>query len=357
MLLTKEVEIGLSSINIKHFENLGYKLPKYYEVKSCKWKVKRGTKLIVPVDVLPKTSKIKVKVLCDYCIENGTETIIEKQYGNYLRGHKNGKDSCYKCRGIKVGESSILPIEMVYKLINNINYTFLKWIDEYKGTTSKFLLKCDQGHEFKTNYIHLQRGQRCPTCYHLSYKGSNVYNWKGGVRSLQIYLRQKIEYWKKESLKKYDYKCFITDKRSKNLIVHHIYNFSKIVDETLEMTQLPLYENVGLYSEKQLSVLENVCIKLHYKYGLGIPILKNLHEDFHKLYGITDNSVEQLYRFKNMYFNGNVKNNNKNIYYGTLICENEIYYLKNNQKIIPITELLLPYLNKYINCNMTNIKY
>ena len=48
-LISKEIEISLSNNNIKHYEDLGYKIPRYKD----RWgnlRVKRGTKIIVKVE-------------------------------------------------------------------------------------------------------------------------------------------------------------------------------------------------------------------------------------------------------------------------------------------------------------------
>lgn len=42
-LITKEVEVTLGVRNIRYYENLGYKIPKY-EDRNHNMRVKRGTK-------------------------------------------------------------------------------------------------------------------------------------------------------------------------------------------------------------------------------------------------------------------------------------------------------------------------
>ena len=64
MLITKEVEIVLSSINIGHFENLGYVIPRYMNNKN-KLVVKRGTTIIVKIEDLLDGSDAMVECLCD----------------------------------------------------------------------------------------------------------------------------------------------------------------------------------------------------------------------------------------------------------------------------------------------------
>ena len=48
--------------------------------------------------------------------------------------------------------------------------------------------------------------------------------------------------------------------------------FSKIVKETLDATNMPIYSEVSMYSDEQLKELEDKCIELHYQKGLVSPI-------------------------------------------------------------------------------------
>jgi len=48
-LITKELEVGVSH-SIKHYEDLGYIIPKHFN--NRKWCVKHGTKILVKVEHL-----------------------------------------------------------------------------------------------------------------------------------------------------------------------------------------------------------------------------------------------------------------------------------------------------------------
>jgi hypothetical protein len=99
MLETKEVEINLTSSVINHYENLGYEIPRYKN-SSGQLCVKKGTKIIVKVEDLPRTSLVKVDVQCDYCGKKHP-----KAYGKYLKSREIiEKDSCEDCSSIKQRE-------------------------------------------------------------------------------------------------------------------------------------------------------------------------------------------------------------------------------------------------------------
>ena len=100
MLKTKEVEVN-ACCNVKHYEDKGYYIPKN------KGSVPIGTKITVKVEDLPKGSGTIVEVLCDYCLEDGIETILKKKYCTYLYQNENAvihKDCCKKHSHVKQKE-------------------------------------------------------------------------------------------------------------------------------------------------------------------------------------------------------------------------------------------------------------
>lgn len=93
MLLTKEVEItlGSMSINISYFKKIGYDIPTYKN-KYGKFTVKPNTKILVKVEDLMPTSKVRVECECDNC-----GLIYTVGYGNYNLHNRDGKTYCKKC--------------------------------------------------------------------------------------------------------------------------------------------------------------------------------------------------------------------------------------------------------------------
>jgi len=83
MIISKEAEVTLNSANFKHFISLGYS------------NLKKGEKLIVPVEHLNKGSHSIVKVKCDVC---GKEKDL--MYRHYLKSFN--KHNIYVC-GSKCG--------------------------------------------------------------------------------------------------------------------------------------------------------------------------------------------------------------------------------------------------------------
>lgn len=92
-LITKEVEVDVSNRNKEYYKNLGYNIPEYYNVNN-KLSVKKGTKIKIKTEHLPKGSHYRVNVGCD-CDE--CNNIVNVQYKSYLHHLHDGKYYCHKC--------------------------------------------------------------------------------------------------------------------------------------------------------------------------------------------------------------------------------------------------------------------
>ena len=100
-LLTKEVKIKVHNKR-KYYEALGYKVP--LRKTRDGMKMAKNTEIIVNVKDLPKTSKYKVKVKCNYCNKE-----YELSYCKYLEHVHDGDISyCQKChsKALISGENS-----------------------------------------------------------------------------------------------------------------------------------------------------------------------------------------------------------------------------------------------------------
>ena len=75
-LLTETVEIKINNRTYKHFEDLGYEIPRHYNGKKKKWLITTGATITVKVSDLYKGSGVKVECECDCC-----HKIYTIQYG------------------------------------------------------------------------------------------------------------------------------------------------------------------------------------------------------------------------------------------------------------------------------------
>lgn len=208
---------------------------------------------------------------------------------------------CPKCGYKSMADNNKLTIEEIKSRLNIINSNIKILDDYYIDCKEKLLCRCKIcKNEWSVSWNDLANKKGCPECGLKRRSGNNNWNWKGGITPLQNYLRLRLTQWKKDSLKKYDYKCDITGKNSKKLQIHHPLNFSDILLETLEYLNLPIYPQVNLYTDVELKDIEDMCSKIHAKYGLGICLCKEEHNLFHTTYGNKNNTKEQYLKFKEM---------------------------------------------------------
>lgn len=331
MIISEWVEVNLTSGNIKYYEDLGYKMPR---VRDGHYRntIPVGTKLLVRVEDLPKGSTSnEVDVKCDYCGKP-----FKKKYAKYIKQRENSiikKDCCYDCRSLKTKEIMFLKhgvetntqipevkekmsakrrhnIQLVKNLFKEKDLLIIEEMFNYKNDRSPIYFICNNHPEEgiqDTNYMILRQGGcGCKKCRYESVTGENCHLWKGGITNLSNYLRSKVADWKLDTLKKYNFNCVLTGINDGSLVIHHLYSFSKILEEVLINTDIELYPEVNMYNENELEILKEECIRLHNKYGLGVPVVKKLHDIFHSTQGdlIIDNGEfeEFTQKYRNFEF-------------------------------------------------------
>ena len=93
MLLTKEVEVKITSNTFKYYKELGYKFEH------------TGDIITVKIEDLPKGSGAIVDVLCDFCKKN----VVKLMYKDYVRRiEKYGDSACIECKPIKTQRNNLL---------------------------------------------------------------------------------------------------------------------------------------------------------------------------------------------------------------------------------------------------------
>lgn len=103
-----------------------------------------------------------------------------------------------------------------------------------------------------------------------SSKGDKCYLWKGGINKINDDIRKSTSYlyWRKECLFRDNFTCQKTGISGGDLAVHHINNFADFPE-------------------------------LRFDINNGITLSKNEHKLFHKIYGLRNNTNEQLNEFLN----------------------------------------------------------
>ena len=165
-LITKEVEVVLSSNNIKHFENKGYELFRKKD-KRGRVRISKGTTIIIKVEDLSNGSHVKVDCECDGC-KKKLKNIIWQTYLRYVK--EDGTYYCHKCAiaGFKKW------IDFEQWCIENNRKDLLKYIinkndiNKYSYGSRKLIpMKCPKCGYIKNNVsINNLRHQgfSCPKC-------------------------------------------------------------------------------------------------------------------------------------------------------------------------------------------------
>ena len=96
MLITKEVEVTLGVRNIRYYENLGYKIPKY-EDRNHNMCVKRGTKINVKIEDLSEGSNDNIIGDVDTGIYKTAEAKQIKSEFDKITRQSQSTDECINC--------------------------------------------------------------------------------------------------------------------------------------------------------------------------------------------------------------------------------------------------------------------
>ena len=169
-MVEQKQDICINRYNARYFEKLGYTIKRD--------KDNRGRDTILPqllnvdIDDIPKCSRIKIEIVCDYCGKNFYESVV-----NYHTGHKIvNTDCCCDCIKHKILDAknekynSVSPVEISKINGTNIgrnkkyqwkdiiakceskNYTIISGILTNPRVKDKIILKCNlHNHEFETS--------------------------------------------------------------------------------------------------------------------------------------------------------------------------------------------------------------
>ena len=327
MLLSEFVEVTWTGKIKSHYVSRGYKFSKM------------GDKFVVSVNDLTNGSHIKVNVKCCGCdklvvvvwsnyvrsrkdnkymcadcaptlrrrsIENIRNLFYEKDYIPKFAEFKNGKckldyvcskhpevgvqsttvntlqESVHSCRSCvsSAVASRRTPESVVRQAFEARGYILHLNTGEYKNIQQKLKYTCrlHAHHKNVISFSNFMQGQGCPLCAN-EYRSRVLLGvrkqYKDGLTKINAYLRTSIRAWVIESFKKYGGKCCISGATADT--VHHTYPFYKIVKEAHANIGLKIKDTITEYLEsEELTNLENECIRLHYVYGLGVPLTKQI---------------------------------------------------------------------------------
>jgi hypothetical protein len=220
-------------------------------------------------------------------------------FDNFKTGYRC---PCMSQRVKKIRESEETK-EKVLNIIKESGLTFKGYNDDILFSWKSYIiLECKNGHITKNKVHNWLKYKTCKVCSQLhkieifkSRTGCKSGNWKGGLTEFRKYIKTCFKEWKKESIKRCDYKSIISGKKFD--VIHHLYSFNLIVREALDCFGIEEKEYIGDYPENTLLEISSKVNDLHYNYPFGVCLTNKEHKLFHSLYGYGNNTPDQFTEF------------------------------------------------------------
>lgn len=239
-------------------------------------------------EYLNNTSLITMRCKCG--------NLFEKNFNHF----KRGQQQCPECGKEKSRISKIkYNYEIVQESLSRKGYTLLE--NEYIDCETPMKCKCSEGHEIYIKFSHfLNNHSGCKICANNNLKGEGHWNYKGGESEVLDYFRKLLKPWKIQVLKSYNHKCFITNTK-KDCVVHHLYPFKKIVEDSCKELGLPLHRKICDYPPDDFQNLCDTILSKH-TVDIGVVLQRKVHNKFHSLYGFQNTTREQFNEFIKKYY-------------------------------------------------------
>ena len=193
-----------------------------------------------------------------------TKPVSKKARENMSKAHK-GKHQTEETRR-KISKANLGNTKCLgYKQTEE---TIRKRIESRKGYRHSEETKI----KVSKNHSHFWKGKKMSKEHRLKlsecHKGEKGSSWKGGINPINDTIRKSIEFrlWREAVFARDDFTCQKTKIKGFRINAHHIQNFSSFPE-------------------------------LRFKIDNGITLSKKSHQEFHKIYGIKNNTQEQLKEF------------------------------------------------------------
>lgn len=217
--------------------------------------------------------------------------LFEKDFNHF----KRGQTRCTKCGAESSRQSKFkYDLESVKDILSKRGYTLLE--NEYINCQTPLKCRCSRGHTTNIVFNQFLAGcSGCKICAYINQSGENSNLYKGGESEVLDDLRKSLKEWKLKILKKYNYECLLTNSK-KDLVVHHLKSFRTIFLESCEELNLPVHKKIKDYELGKYKQLKDL---IHSKHTLeeGVVLQRKVHQKFHAIYGVFDNTEEQFKEF------------------------------------------------------------
>jgi len=214
----------------------------------------------------------EIHYICSKCGMNAI-------YSNFIHLRERNSDClCREC--IKKGftEKRRLPESDVRQWFLDRNSELLS---PYEGIDSEIIYKCSncgvsaKGHSF---YNFRSRNSKClcRVCRKIFVSGENNNFWSLTLddnkrQSFRKYNNPWYLPWKKAVLREHNYTCTITGENKGDIVIHHLYNWADFPEQRVFLSN-------------------------------GVVIRRDLHKEFHEIYGRRNNTPEQFMEFVERYY-------------------------------------------------------
>lgn len=272
-----------------------------YGFSYVKEKIEEKNCTLISKEYVNTKEQIEIKYFCGH---------IEKtSFGSFLAAKFN---LCKKCVSEKLRELERISYEKeLFKMIESMKFHSASFPNGYKNRLSYIEYFCEKNHHNRKKVREFLKSKTCIECVKIkvseSLRGDKSSFWKGGenYKYISAYFKKSISQWKRDSAKAGNYLCRITGKRME--VIHHLYNFRKILSDALFELSLPVHDNVSKYTQEELSLIVQKIQEIHYRHPLGVCLTKKVHWLFHKIYGGYDNTPEQFFEFEIKIKSGEIK--------------------------------------------------
>lgn len=235
-----------------------------------------------------------LELKCNLCGKNFQRTFT------HIKDNRFCCPTCGRAKGGKARKGAALKYSLddVKQDIAKDGYII---IGDYINADTNVLCQCKNGHQFNLKYSRYRRGESgCAKCHklqRLEEKKNQPLQLGRDTIELTKYLRDSLLSWKTACLQNSNYTCDISGIQGKDLEVHHLINFTDLVNETFQELNLPIRRSYLDYTPEQLLQIVETLQSKH-DINTGVVILKKYHKQFHHIYGVKNNTKEQYEKFK-----------------------------------------------------------
>lgn len=286
------------------------------------WEVKESKRIIAGRSSCPKCLKNSEKLTYEYVkekIESEGHTLLSNEYINaktdleikFSCGHthflcwhffQQGR-RCVTC-GIKTrSDKKRTKEEDIIKFLADNGFEFIDFPNGYKKQRESFVrYKCSLGHITTRAVMNIYKYTTCKKCEFIDlaelHSGSNNSFWNGGTTLIALAIRNRISGWKLESAKSCNYKCVVTGGTFDD--IHHLQSFSTMLTNALDSLGYDRKIDRKSYSEEEFEEICKKFLEIQNAYPLGVCLRRDVHEKFHEIFGMRNNTPEQWEEFLKM---------------------------------------------------------